>query len=76
MSLSKIYLERSISDLEGKNSKFRLLEALRMTTKNICVRFHGFPVKTVGEDRFLAEKVPKNGTLIALAVEPVDLLTF
>ena len=45
-----------------------------MATKNICVRFHGFPVKTVGGDRFLAKKVPKNGTLIALAVEPVDLL--
>ena len=66
----------SISDLEGKNLKFRLLEALRITTKNIYVRFHGFPVKTVGGDRFLAKKVPKNGTLIALAVEPVDLLTF
>ena len=47
-----------------------------MATKNICVRFHGFPVKTVGGDRFLTKKVPKNGTLIALAVEPVDLLTF
>ena len=76
MSISRFDLERSISDLEGKNSKIRLLEALRMATKNICVRFHGFPVKTVGGDRFLVKKVPKNGTLIALAVEPVDLLTF
>ena len=38
----------------------------------MCVCFHGFPVKTVGGDRFLAKKVPKNGTLIALAVEPVN----
>ena len=49
---SKFDLERSISDLEGKNSKFRLLEGLRISTKNISVRFRRFPVETVGGDRF------------------------
>ena len=49
---SKFDLERSISDLEGKNSKFRLLEGLRISTKNISVRFRRFPVETVGGDIF------------------------
>ena len=39
MSILRVDLERSISDLEGKNSKFRLLESLRMTLKNIPMHF-------------------------------------
>ena len=39
MSILKVDLERSISDLEGKNSKFGILESLRMTPKNISMHF-------------------------------------
>ena len=37
-----------LSDLEGKNSKFRRITFLRMVTKNISMRFQHSPIKTVG----------------------------
>ena len=39
MSILRVDLERSISDLEVKNSKFVILESLRMTPKNISMHF-------------------------------------
>ena len=56
MSISKFDLGRSISDLEGKNSKFRRIAFLRMATKNISVRFYRFPIKTVGGVRKSTKK--------------------
>ena len=46
--ISKFDLERPLSDLEGKNSKFRRIPFLRMVTKNISMRFQHPPMKTVG----------------------------
>ena len=48
MSISKFDLERPLSDLEDKNSKFRRIPFLRMVTKNIPMRFQHPPMKTVG----------------------------
>ena len=70
MSISKFDLGRSISNLEGKNSKFRFLQFLRMATKNIPMRFYRFPVKTVGGVRKRTKKVPKMTSLSPAPVEP------
>ena len=48
MLFSKFDLERPLSDLEGKNSKFRRITFLRMVTKNISMRFQHSPIETVG----------------------------
>ena len=53
-----------LSDLEGKNSKFRRITFLRMVTKNISMRFQHSPIKTVGGVRKY-EKVPKNYKFLA-----------
>ena len=37
-----------VSDLDGKNSKFRRITFLRMITKNIPIKFQHSPIKTVG----------------------------
>ena len=70
MSISKFDLGRSISDLEGKNSKFRRIAFLRMAAKNISVCFYRFPIKTVGEVRKSTKKVPKMTSLSPAPVEP------
>ena len=70
MSISKFDLGRSISDLEGKNSKFRRIAFLRMATKNISVRFYRFPIKTVGQVPKSTKKVPKMTSLSPAPVEP------
>ena len=70
MSISKFDLGRSISDLEGKNSKFRFLQFLRMATKSIPMCFYRFPVKTVGVVRKSTKKVPKMTSLSPAPVEP------
>ena len=46
--ISMFDLGRPLSDLEGKNSKFRRITFLRMVTKNISMRFQHSPIKTVG----------------------------
>ena len=71
MSISKSDLGRSISDLEGKNSKFRRLNLLRGVPKNISVRFYRFPIKTVGGVRKSAKKWPKMASLSPVPVEPL-----
>ena len=70
MSISKSDLGRSISDLEGKNSKFRRIAFLRMATKNISVRFYRFPIKTVGGVRKSTKKCLKLTSLAPAPVEP------
>ena len=70
MSISKFDLGRSISDLEGKNSKFRRIAFLRMATKNISVRFYRFPIKTVGGVRKSTKKCLKLTSLAPAPVEP------
>ena len=70
MSISKFDLGRSISDLEGKNSKFRRIAFLHMATKNISVRFYRFPIKTVGGVRKSTKKCLKLTSLAPAPVEP------
>ena len=70
MSISKFDLGRSISDLEGKNSKFRRIAFLRMAIKNISVRFYRFPTKTVGGVRKSTKKCLKLTSLAPAPVEP------
>ena len=70
MSISKFDLGRSISDLEGKNLKFRRIAFLRMATKNISVRFYRFPIKTVGGVRKSTKKCLKLTSLAPAPVEP------
>ena len=70
MSISKFDLGRSISDLEGKNSKFRRLNLLRGVPKNISVRFYRFPIKTVGGVRKSTKKCLKLTSLAPAPVEP------
>ena len=41
-------LGHPLSDLEGKNSKFRRITFLRMVTKNLSMLFQHSPIKTVG----------------------------
>ena len=48
-----------LSDLEGKNSKFRRITFLRMVTKNISMRFQHSPIKTVGGVRKSTKKCLK-----------------
>ena len=50
----------SIFDLEGKKSKFRRINFLRMAPKNIPMCFQHSPIKTVGGVRENAKKTPKN----------------
>ena len=50
-----------LSDLEGKNSKFRRITFLRMVTKNISMRFQHSPIKTVGGVRENVQNWQKNG---------------
>ena len=50
-----------LSDLEGKNSKFRRITFLRMVTKNISMRFQHSPIKTVGGVRENVQNRQKNG---------------
>ena len=45
---SMLDLGGPLSDLEGKNSKFRRITFLRMVTKNISMRFQHSPIETVG----------------------------
>ena len=52
-------LGRPLSDLEGKNSKFRRITFLRMVTKNISMRFQHSPIKTVGGVRKNTKKCLK-----------------
>ena len=54
-------LGRPLSDLEGRNSKFRCVAFLRMVTKNIFMRFQHSPIKTVGGVRENAQNRQKNG---------------
>ena len=54
-------LGHPLSDLEGKNSKFRRIPFLRMVTKNISMRFQHSPIKTVGGVRENAQNLQKNG---------------
>ena len=70
MCILKFDLERPISDLEGKNSKFRRTQFLRIDPKNISVRFHRFPIKTVGQVPKSTKKVPKMTSLSPAPVEP------
>ena len=70
MSILVFDLVRTISDLEGKNSKFRRIPFLRMVTKNIPMRFQHPPIKTVGEVRKSTKKVPKITSLSPAPVEP------
>ena len=37
-----------LSDLEGKNSKFRRITFLRMVTKKLSMRFQHSPIETAG----------------------------
>ena len=57
MCILRFDLERSIFDLEGKKSKFRRIDSLRMAPKNIPRCFQHSPMKTVGGVR---ENVKKN----------------
>ena len=59
MCILRFDLERSIFDLEGKKSKFRRINFLRMAPKNISMRFQHFPIKTVGGVRENAKKHQK-----------------
>ena len=70
MSILVFDLVRTISDLEGKNSKFRRIAFLRMATKNISVRFYRFPIKTVGGVRKSTKKCLKLTSLAPAPVEP------
>ena len=54
-------LGRSISDLEGKNLKFRRMRSLRMVPKIISMRFQHSTVKTVGQVLENALNRQKNG---------------
>ena len=47
MQFSKFDLERSISDIGGKISKFRFLQFSRMVLKNISVQLQHSPIKIV-----------------------------
>ena len=60
MCILKFDLERPISDLEGKNSKFRFLQFFCMVTKNISMRFQHSPIKTVGGVRENVQNRRKN----------------
>ena len=71
MCISMFDLERSISDLEGKNSKFRRIKFLRMAPKNISVDFQHSPIKIVGQVRKSAKKCTK---MTSLSPAPVELL--
>ena len=53
-------LGRPLSDLEGKNSKFRRIPFLSMATKNKSMRFQHSPIKTVGGVRENAQNRQKN----------------
>ena len=58
-----------LSDLEGKNSKFRRITFLRMVTKNISMRFQHSPIKTVGGVRENAKNLQKREmTLVTLTL--------
>ena len=50
MPISRFDLERPISDLEGKNSKFCRMRSLRMVPKNMSMHFYCPTNKTVGGD--------------------------
>ena len=60
-----------LSDLEGKNSKFRRITFLRMVTKNISMRFQHSPIKTVGGVRKSTKKCTKMTSLSPAPVEPL-----
>ena len=61
MPISRFDLERPISDLEGKNSKFRFLQFHFIVQRNISVYFYCPPMKTVGGVSKNAKNQPKNG---------------
>ena len=63
MTISIVDLERSISDLEGQNSKFRRMRSLRIDPRNLPVCLYGSPIKTVGEDIKSTKKWPKMTSL-------------
>ena len=60
MAISRCDLEPLISDLEGKNLKFRFLQFLCIVPKNISVHFYHPPMKTVGGVCENAQNQPKN----------------
>ena len=54
-------LERSISDLEGKNTKFRRMISLRMVSRIMYMHFQHSPVKTEAQVLENALNRQKNG---------------
>ena len=68
MFILRFDLEMSIFDLEGKKSKFRRINFLRMTPKNISKPFQHFPIKTVGGVR---ENAKKHQKMTSLSPAPV-----
>ena len=54
-------LGRQLSDLEGKNSKFRRVAFLCIATKNIFMCFQHSPIQTVGGVRENAQNQQING---------------
>ena len=58
-----------VSDLEGKNSKFRRITFLRMVTKNIPMHFQHPPIKTVEGVRKSTKKCPQMTSLSPLKIE-------
>ena len=53
-------LGRQLSDLEGKNSKFRRVAFLLIATKNIFMCFQHSPIQTVGRVRENAQNRQTN----------------
>ena len=68
---SKFDLGRPISDLEGKNSKFRFLQFVSMVCKKIDMHFQHSPIKTVGGVRKSSKKCTKMTSLSPAPVEPL-----
>ena len=66
-------LGRQLSDLEGKNSKFRRVAFLCIATKNIFMCFQHSPIQTVGGVRESAQNPHINGN--DLGVLDIDLVT-
>ena len=58
-----------VSDLEGKNSKFRRITFVRMVTRNIPMHFQHPPIKTVEGVRKSTKKCPKMTSLSPLKIE-------
>ena len=75
MSILVFDLERTISDVEGKNLKFRRMRSLRIDPKNISVHFYRSPIKTVGQVPKMVKNQPKNGNDLGnLDLDPMTLI--